>query len=185
MPGHPAEKLCTVDDFLAWDGEPDVHYELVNGRIVAMAPPSYDHGRIVLRIGRRLLERLPAGCEPIAPAGVRIPNRDDAYYEGDLVVTCSPQKPRTSWIEHPTLIVEILSPSTRTHDRGNKTPDYATIPSVQDILLVDSQRRWVQHWSRQADDVWVVRDIIGEGGVILGVLQGGALTLDEIYEGVL
>jgi len=184
MPGHPAEERLTIDDFIAWEGEPDTHYELVDGRIVAMAPPSAVHGAIMMNVGAFLRARLAPPCRPYAQAGVTLPDRDDTFYEADIAVSCRRHGRDAKRVLDPMLIVEILSPSTRTHDRGNKTPDYATIPTVQDILLIDSQRRRVQHWSRQSD-AWVVRDVIGEGDVVLAVLDDGRITLDEIYEGVL
>ncbi|MFM2044468.1 MAG: hypothetical protein RLY86_3044 [Pseudomonadota bacterium] len=184
MPGHPAEQLCTVDDFLAFEGEPDVHYELVNGRIVAMAPPLASHGALLINIGSLLKTRLHPPCRPYAQAGLLVPERSDTFYEADIAVSCRPHDRIERWITAPVLVVEILSPSTRTHDQGNKVPDYGTIPSMQDILLVDSERRRIQHWRRDGD-AWIVRDVIGDGAITPAAFGGGRITLEEIYEGVL
>ncbi len=179
MPGHAAERFHTVDEFLAHEGEPDVRYELVDGRIVAMAPPSSEHGRIMLRVGRRLLERLRPPCEPIAQAGIVLPARNDVWYEADIAISCSPRSKGSRPVIDPVLVIEILSPSTRSHDRGQKVPDYMTIPSVREILLIDSERRHAILISRVPEG-WLTRDIIGEGAVPLETVPGG-LTLEEIY----
>ena len=47
----PAEKRMTLDEFLQWDDGTDMHYELIAGQIVAMAPPSRRHGTIIVNTG--------------------------------------------------------------------------------------------------------------------------------------
>lgn len=79
----------------------------------------------------------------------------------------------------PVLVVEILSPSTKAHDRGQKVPDYMTIPGLREILLIDTERRHVQLVSRVPEG-WLTRDVIGDGPVPLATVPGG-ITLDEIY----
>lgn len=182
MPGHPAEKLITVEEFLEYEGEPDVRYELVNGRIVAMAPPTAGHGALAVNLASLLRAKLSLPCRPYAQAGLRLPNRDDAFYEADIAVSCRPHARDGKWITDPALVVEILSPTTMAHDRGRKGQDYRLIPTVQEILFVDSQSRWVQLWSRQAEG-WFVRDYIGDALVPLETVPGG-LSLDDIYDGV-
>ncbi len=182
MAGDAAERLMTVEEFLLFEGEPDTRYELVNGRLRAMAPATLGHAAITVNLSTALRNRLKPPCRPYAEAGLRLPGRDDLYYVGDVVVSCRPQSGRQQWIEDPILVVEILSRSTRSHDRGQKAPDYATIPSVGEILLVDSERRWVQLWTRR-DDGWFLRDFIGDSSVPLGCLDA-TLTLDDIYDGV-
>lgn len=179
MPGHAAERGCALTEFLAHEGEPDLRYELVGGKLRPMAPPSGEHGRIMLRLGRRLLERLPPPCQPTGQAGILLPGRDDTFYEADIAVSCAPQPAGSPWVVDPVLVVEILSPSTKAHDRGQKVPDYMTIPGLREILLIDAERRHVQLVSRVPEG-WLTRDVIGDGPVPLATVPGG-ITLDEIY----
>lgn len=179
MPGHAAERFHTVEEFLAHEGEPDVRYELVDGRIVAMAPPSVEHSAIAINVGTVFRTRLTPPCRPYVQAGIRVPERNDLFYEADLAVSSAGRKPGSRWLSDPILIVEILSPSTRSHDRGQKVPDYMTIPSVREILLIDSERRHAVLISRVPEG-WLTRDIIGEGAVPLETVPGG-ITLEEIY----
>lgn len=182
MPGHPAEKLVTVEEFLEHEGEPDVRYELVNGRIVAMAPPSVELGAIVDNLVTLLRTKLALPSCTYARAGLRLPNRDDTLLVADIAVSSNPDAGDDRWTTNPTLVVEVLSPETRIYKLGTKVFEITDSPTVQEILFVDSQSRWVQLWSRQAEG-WFVRDHIGDALVPLETVPGG-LSLDDIYEGV-
>jgi Uma2 family endonuclease len=70
-----------------------------------------------------------------------------------MAVTCAPPKPNQRHIEDPILIVEILSPSNR-EDTWSNVPLYATLPSVQEILLVESERVGAELLRRGTDGVW-------------------------------
>jgi Uma2 family endonuclease len=76
-----AEKRWTVEAFLAWDDGTDRRYELVDGRIVAMAPPSEAHAAIVSNLNGELRSRLKPPCRVLGEFGVRLPDRDDSFYQ--------------------------------------------------------------------------------------------------------
>ena len=105
--------LMTVDEFLSWDDGTDTRYELADGALRAMAPPDAAHRIVVanvttlIHVGLR--ERMP--CRPENEAGLRIDNR--TMWQADIAVTCHPPARE---IDAPLLIVEVLSPSTRTHE---------------------------------------------------------------------
>ena len=173
---EPAEKLMTVDEFLQWDDGTDTRYELIDGQIVAMAPPSGRHGTIIVNAGAfvntRLRHRAP--CRAQAEAGVRI--SEQRWWQADLAVTCRPPEAE---IVDPLLVIEVLSPSTRSRDFADKLPDYKTLPSVLEIWLVDSERRWVQVWWREAEG-WHGRDHVG-GGTFHSAVLDGPVPLEELY----
>ena len=87
--------------------------------------------------------------------------------------------PPSREIEAPLLVVEVLSPSTRTHDLGRKLPDYRTLDTVQEIWLADSERRWLQLWRRDGER-WVVQDFVGGSRFSSDVLAID-VPLDEVY----
>jgi Uma2 family endonuclease len=173
---EPAEKLTTVDEFLRWDDGTDTRYELIDGRIVAMAPPGGRHGTIVVNTGTivntRLRSRPP--CRAQAEAGVRV--SENRWWQADLAVTCGPPE---SEVVDPRLIIEVLSLSTRSRDLADKLPDYKDLPSVTEIWLIDSERRWAQIWWREPDG-WHGRDHVG-GGTFRSLVLEGDVALDEIY----
>lgn len=184
MAGDAAVRLISVGDFLSMEDKTDTRYELVDGRIVAMAPPSEAHGTIVANTIIALGKRLPRGCRAVSEAGIRpLSGADWNYWQADVIVTCTGRARDGEGLAAPVLIVEVLSPSTLEHDRGRKVPDYVKLPSVQEVLLIDSVERRVQLWSRVAEG-WFVRDQVGSGELQLSCIQGAAVSLDELYEGV-
>jgi Uma2 family endonuclease len=173
-----ARRLMTVDEFLTWDDGTDTRYELVDGVIRAMAPPSNAHGTIVINIGTllRTVLRDRRPCRPQAEAGIRI--GDWTRWQADVAVTCTPIT-TGSEIDQPLLIVEVLSPGTRSHDLGRKLDDYKTLPSVREIWMVDCERRWVQVWLRNGDR-WAAQDLVGSTRFDSGALDA-AVALDDLY----
>jgi Uma2 family endonuclease len=171
-----APQRMTIEEFLAWDDGTDRRYELVRGEAVAMVPPSVAHGTIVINIGSLLKGRLPPPCRVIAEAGIRLTDAQDTYYQADLAVTCS-EIAGSRDIPEPRAVIEVLSPSTERHDGANKLPDLREIASVEEVLLVWSTRRRVEHW-RRAGDTWIVRDSRGPAIELLGA----ALPFEAIYD---
>ena len=175
---EPARKLVTVVEFLRFEGEADRRYQLFGGEIVMMAPPSPTHGALASRISRQLGNRLKRPCEPLSEAGIVLPWSDTNFYVADVAVTCSPIAGQ-SWCPDPVLIVEVLSASTAAEDRGVKLPAYRRLASVQDILLVASDRAAIEHYVRRGDR-WELVDA-GADDVIRLTGLGIELPVGELY----
>lgn len=109
-----------------------------------------------------------------------------AYYYPDVVVSCDErdrQGDELAGLEFPTLVVEVLSPSTEAIDRREKWVAYRQLESLHEYVLVDPTRRWVEVF-RRTDSGWV-QELHREPGAELE-LQSVGLTvpLSTIYEGV-
>ena len=178
---QPAPRSWTLDEFLAFDDGTDTRYELFDGRIVAMAPTSDIHGTLVARLALRFGTGLRPSCEVVIEAGILPPERADSWYEADLAVTCAGLTGQ-QFIAEPILVVEVLSPSSAATDRDRKLPDYRTIPSLQDILVVSSSEPRIEHFRRE-EDGWKIHDLRAAGSLRLQALD---LTLDvgELYKGL-
>jgi Uma2 family endonuclease len=170
-----------VEEFLAWDDGTDRRYELIDGRIVAMAPPREAHAAIVSNLTIRIGNQLQPPCRVLGEFGVRLPDRDDSFYQFDLAVTCAPTDFARRCVAEPELIVQVLSPWTALHDRGRKLDHYRQLPSLKEILLVASEERRVQHWCREGT-CWMVDDLIGDADLRLATVPG-AIALAAIYDG--
>jgi Uma2 family endonuclease len=177
-----AEKRMSLAAFLEWDDGTDTRYELLDGRIVAMAPPALAHGTIVANLAPHIGNRLKTPCRVVVGAGITPPDSADSWYQADLVVTCAPPERGARAIDLPRLIVEVLSPSTAAHDRGIKLADYRRIASVEQILVVASEDRHVEVWRRAADGR-TVQDLIGDAAIAVAI-DGQPLTLAAVYDGV-
>lgn len=176
------ELRMTVAEFLAWDDGTDTRYELIDGRPVAIAPVSWEHSRLVVRLAVALQRRVPAGCQVGSEVGIASPRGHDTFFEADLAVACGDRRDAHGR-PLPVLVVEVLSPSTRRFDRERKLDDYRTIDTVEQILFVESTRRWVQCWRRAGDGSWNVRDCVDTSAVPT-CLDGAPIPLDELYAGI-
>jgi Uma2 family endonuclease len=182
MATQPADLRMSLAEFLDWDDGTDTRYELIDGRVVAMAPPSPRHSAITGRLARLIGNALKAPCEVFVEAGIVTPARADTYLQADLAVSCRPLDQQDRDVAEPVLVVEVESPGTVRHDRGVKVDRYRELPSVQEILLVASAERRVQLWRRESGR-WSVEDVIGDA---LLRLESCALEipLADLYAGL-
>jgi Uma2 family endonuclease len=182
MATAPEQFRMSVAEFLEWDDGTDTRYELLGGKIVAMAPATPAHSVIVSNLTIEIGTRIKSPCYLANEAGIQLPHREDIYYEADLALICAPLPTRARELPQPRLIVEILSRSTAAHDRGRKGADYRTIPAVQEILFVSSEERRVELWRRE-EKRWVIEDFIGEAALRLDTI-GAEIPLAAIYANV-
>lgn len=177
----------TVDEFLSWyeRDRSDARYELIAGQPVAMAPPSVAHGVLISALTIRLGASLKPPCRVVGEAGIRLADHNDQWFQADLAVTCRPLAGASRWVPEPVVIVEVLSPSTAGRDREIKLDAYRMIPSVAEILLLDSTRRWAQMWRRDGADGrrWIVEDRVGDG-VLRFESLGTEVALGPLYDGL-
>ena len=108
-------------------------------------------------------------------------DRDDSYYQADLLVICVPPERGRQYPPVPVLIAEVVSESTAVLDHGQKLDDYRQLPSVKEILLVASEERGVQYWRRDGAR-WVVDDLIGDADLRLAAVPD-PIPLRAIYDG--
>jgi Uma2 family endonuclease len=179
-----AIRRMTLDEFLHWDDGTDTRYELIGGFPLAMAPPLEGHSMLSLRLGARVDAALAARrpCRALTEAGILHPDRADTFFVADVAATCASFDRRRQYLQDPLLIIEILSPSTERHDRHMKTPAYRRIASMQEILLVDSDDRYVELHRRQGDQ-WLTHILRGSGDVLSLASVGIEISMADLYEG--
>src|SRR5215204_2386734 len=180
-------KRLNVEEFL--DSCPDDrrHYQLIDGVIVAMAPPTTAHQIIAANLAYEIVTavsvslpnataRLQAG---IAPQGLAGRN----HFETDITVTCEPGLGVKGIVTEPLLIVEIQSPSTERDDHFVKLPQYQAIPSVLEILYIESERVAATVYRRQADG-WDAIELSGPDARLQLATIGVDVPLGAVYRGV-
>jgi Uma2 family endonuclease len=174
-----------VQEFLDWDDGTDTRYELIGGFALAMAPPMPGHRTLTIALGGELRTALRARppCRAIGEAGIVLPGRDDTYYVADIAVTCDPPRPDARLVANPVLIVEVFSPSTAAWDRQTKAADYRRIPSVQKILLIDSESLFAEVWRRDGER-WITEIVRGDDATLALSSVNLTIPLSELYEGV-
>jgi Uma2 family endonuclease len=176
----------TVADFLAWPGDQSGRkYQLVDGELTAMSPGSATHGTIQMTLGRlvgnslidgnsrcRVVSEPPVATRIRANVNLRVP---------DLGVTCVPDAPGQQTLPDPIVLIEILSPG-NVRDTWDNVWSYTTIPSVREILVVHSTRRFAELLRRDADGNWPAEpEEIGPDGTLRLDSIGFACPLPAIY----
>ena len=107
------------------------------------------------------------------------------YTYPDLSVVCGKPQYADSQVDtltNPTLLVEILSPSTEAYDRGQKAKLYRSIPSLQELLLIEQETYEVELYRRQPDGTWSIISALGLDSSIELTSIGYTLQLRELYE---
>ncbi|MBW4578166.1 MAG: Uma2 family endonuclease [Tildeniella nuda ZEHNDER 1965/U140] len=146
----------TPQAYLNWEQEQELRYEYVNGDVFAMTGGTISHGTIALNLATALKPHLRgSGCRVFnSDVKVGITGNGPFHYP-DLSVSCDERdRPATQFIEHPCLIVEVLSPATEAYDRGGKFAHYRTIKTLQEYVLVDADRISVECFRLNAADKW-------------------------------
>jgi Uma2 family endonuclease len=172
-------ELRTVAEFLEWEDAQDRKYEFADG-IVSLFPGGTNrHGTIRLNIAIALRNRgIAAGSvfdetRTVTPHSSRYP---------DVAVTLDRRdQPDNTFLGYPILLLEVLSPSTETLDRGPKFHEYRTIDTLAEYVLVDSRQRWAQVFRRTGVD-WIPTVPIETGDLYLHSL-GVRIPFDETYAG--
>lgn len=182
---EPAIKHMSLAEFLRWDDGTDTRWELVEGVPVAMAPPAVAHGVVAMRLGARIEAalRLRWPCFVQSEAGIAVSDRADTCYIADLAVSCAPLQRGQQLLADPLLIVEVLSPGTISVDRQEKIPAYRQLPSVQEIVAIDSIRVFAEVVRREGDR-WITEIVQGREATLTLASIGLAVPMTALYEGL-
>jgi Uma2 family endonuclease len=181
-----AYKRLSVEEFLDSCPNDQRHYQLIDGVIVAMAPPAIPHQIIAANLTAEIVTAVRQnrpGCSTRSQAGIApqgLSGRN--HFETDITVTCEPGGYKGIAAE-PVLIVEIQSPSTERDDHFVKLPHYQSLPSLQEILYVESQQVAATLYRRSGDG-WDTIELAGGGARLQLETIGLDLPLSSLYRGV-
>ena len=150
----------TLDDYVAWENQQPDRNEFYRGEVFAMVGARRMHGRVVSNLVRRLSEQLDGTRCQVFAEGMKLQIANDAVFYPDLFVTCDKSDLATDMIfRAPTLLIEVLSPSTQAYDRSQKFAVYRQLASLKEYILVDPDTRRVEAFRREADDRWLFHDM--------------------------
>ena len=157
-----------------------IKHELIDGEVFAMVGASAVHNLISLNIAGALHQHLKGKpCRPyMNDMKVRI---TENFYYPDVLVDCSKLSPNMYFVETPILIVEVLSASTKSYDKTFKLQEYQRIPTLQEYLMVDQDREWVELRSR-LDDWHPQYYEMGDELMLQSV--GLKLAVADVYDGI-
>ena len=179
----PPRHRYTYAEYLAYEQDSGLKHEYDNGEILATAGGSRRHNALASRVSAALEQGRGSKCVAFqSDQKVRILATGKATYP-DATLVCGPiagdpADPLGATITNPTLLVEVLSPSTEQEDRGNKWQHYQLIPSLQEYVLVSQSEPRLERYRRLESGAWEYSD------VTTGVVQlatGATIDLATLY----
>lgn len=183
-----AETTYTPEDYLALERSADYKSEYVNGHIYAMTGASREHNLVAFNIARELGAQLKnRPCEAYI-GDMRVKAAEARSYRyPDIAVVCGRPEFEDSQgdtLLNPTLLIEVLSPSTEASDRGGKFAEYRRIASLREYLLVAQDQPRIERYVRQ-DNGWLLTETAGLDATVSLEAIGCVLALREVYDKVL
>ena len=176
--------------------------ELIDGKLVAMAPAVTSHNRVKFRIATLLDRHISKGPCEVLPDGEAVYLTETDYYYPDAMIVCDPDKIRPDGVHGaPDLVVEVLSPGTARYDRGRKMEVYEASgvreywivnpddKSIDQYLLTDRRFVLAEHYAIYPD--WMLAHMSdAERGAIkheirVSLYDDLAIPLKEIFARIL
>jgi len=173
------------EEYLAWEAEQLGKHEYVDGEVFAMAGAAEGHVTVTGNVYMALRQHLKGSPCRTFMADMKVQaDADKAFFYPDVVVTCSARDAQDPLVKHePTLLVEVLSPSTAAYDRGAKFSSYRQLASLQEYVLIDTDTRATDVYRKGADGLWVLHPFAGEQAVELASVAltiPAAVLFDEL-----
>ena len=146
----------TVEEYFVWEEMQVDRHEYWDGEVVAMAGTTKNHHRVARNFSNQLNASFQeSNCEAFAgDLRVRVEPRRKYFYP-DVVVSCDDREDEELYINYPCLIVEVLSPTTESIDRGIKFAKYRQILSLKEYVLVQVSQPGVEVYQRGDAGKWI------------------------------
>ena len=179
----------SLEEYLKIDRTSNDRWEFWDGEIFNMSGVNENHAEIEVNLITFLNPKLRArGCR-MYPANMRIKVPSlPPYRYGDTSALCGmPTFVKIAGVDvltNPALIVEVLSETTETYDRGDKFSHYKSIPDFCEYLLIAQHRPHVTQYIKQSDGDWLQREFNNLSDVVKIKSLDCEILLSEIYEGI-
>ncbi|NDP27784.1 MAG: Uma2 family endonuclease [Flavobacterium sp.] len=186
---QPSELLhISETDYLETERLALEKHEYFNGEVFAMSRANISHNQIfsnsIFSIGTQLKGKK---CQPFgSDLRVHVP-KNTLFTYPDISIVCGEIETtddKFDTITNPSVLIEILSPSTRNYDKGEKFTLYREIASLQEYILIDSERIMVEKFIRNSDNSWQLTEYRSIEQSFSIATVGIEMQLVDIYEGV-
>lgn len=178
------DRYVSLDEYFALEETSEVKHEYYQGAIFAMTGASANHNLITLAVGSDLHVQLKdKPCRPFSGDFRLKIEAIGLYTYPDITVICGDIRfadRRKDTFVNPTVIIEVLSESTETYDRGKKAMFYRTIATLQEYLLVSQDQPHVERYRRQGQD-WLLSEYASLQDEVALDSIGCRLSLASIY----
>lgn len=176
------------EEYLAIERKAEIKSEYRDGEMLAMSGGSEEHNLIVTNIVAELRQQLKNRPCKVYPGNMRVKVSPTGLYTyPDVAVVCGQSLLEDQYADtllNPTLIVEVLSPSTEKYDRGRKFNHYRRVESLKEYVLVAQDEPLVERYIKEAEDRWVLADARSLDDSVQLLSIDCALSLREVYDKV-
>ena len=183
-----SKPYLTSQQYLAIDRGAPERSEYLDGAMVAMTGGSLNHSLIVVNLGRELSSQLLDRPCQVYTSDLRVRVSETGLYTyPDVVVVCGePQveDEHADTLLNPGVIVEVLSPTTESYDRGKKFEHYRALGSLAEYLLVSQDQPRIERYIRQESGLWLFGEAVGLQASLPLPSIGCELRLSEVYRKV-
>ena len=177
-----------AEEYLELERKAEYKSEYYNGEIYAMSGASRNHNAIAFSLTGMVRQHLRGKACRGFTSDMRVLVRPSGLYTyPDLSATCEPPQYLDGQLDtllNPSLIVEILSPSTLRYDRGEKANLYRDLPSLHELLLITQDQYEVELYRRESDSEWKLIHVTSPDAIVELRSIGYTLSLRELYENV-
>ncbi len=185
MVAKPDRLMMSVEDYLALErNSVEARYEFIDGYVYMLAGGTADHSTISINVTSLLNNLLRGSPCRVYNSDLKVRLSQRRYVYPDASVSCD-QRDRGSidTVQFPRLIIEVLSTSTEAYDRGRKFAFYRACSSVQEYVLVDTQRQAVEVYRRKTDTLWTLHPF-GPGDQVELASLSLSFPIAALYENV-
>ena len=179
------DKRYTAAEYLELERRAEYKSEFIDGEIFALAGASEPHNLIATNCTGELRQQLKGKPCKLYSSDMRVQLSDTRYTYPDVLVVCGDAEfidEKRDTLTNPTLITEILSPSTEGYDRGEKFESYRQLSSLQTYMLISQDKPLVEVFERQEDESWRFNAYRGLNASVPLLTVGCDLSLREVYD---
>jgi Uma2 family endonuclease len=159
------ERWTSPEEYLEAERRAEAKSEYLDGQIYAMSGASLAHNRIVANLLIAIGPQLKATPCAVLPSDMRLRVPDTGLYTyADVSVICGEPRLEDAHKDillNPTVLIEVLSESTESYDRGRKFEHYRRIDSLQDYVLVSQSEPRIETYRRQTAREWLLTEAVG------------------------
>lgn len=185
MGAIPKTKL-TPEEYLDFERKSEERHEYFNGEIFAVSGAKRRHNVVAWNIGGELRQKLKGGNCEAYPADMRVFVPETGLYTyPDLVVVCGEPKFQDNVFDtllNPNLLIEVLSETTESYDRGKKFQHYRSIESLREYVLVSQDEARIEKYVKQGDGFWLLSEAVGLESEIEFSSIESRIALREVYD---
>jgi Uma2 family endonuclease len=181
------KRKYSIEEYLEMEQLADEKHEYYQGEIFAMSGPKVQHNIIAGNIYGPLFNKLKGSkCRPFnSDQRIHIPINTLFTYP-DITIICGEVITLNDdqWnILNPSVIIEILSPSTKNYNRGEKFRLYREIKSLKEYILVDSESLLAEAFRINERGHWELEELKGRQNTLLVKTVSVSVSFEDIYEG--